>query len=260
MLPGQQSEPDSTIRSRELGEALRAAMDATQLTGRGIAKKLGWSQSQVSKLLNGHRIADEVDVSAFLAVCDVVGDKRDALLALARELGKPGWLQQHDSKLPEQVRTLIDHENKAVTIKEFEALVIPGLLQTDAYASGLLLGSGSVSPPEIQGRVAARLGRQSLFTADHRPDFTFLIHELVLHLPVGGSGVMSEQLHHLLRMSVRPYISIRIIPCSPETRPSWRGRTKLFSSVGTSPAITLSRIPTGFSTSVPLTSSTPRFS
>ncbi|HEX7658701.1 MAG TPA: helix-turn-helix transcriptional regulator [Pseudonocardiaceae bacterium] len=239
MLPGQQSEPDSTIRSRELGEALRAAMDATQLTGRGIAKKLGWSQSQVSKLLNGHRIADEVDVSAFLAVCDVVGDKRDALLALARELGKPGWLQQHDSKLPEQVRTLIDHENKAVTIKEFEALVIPGLLQTDAYASGLLLGSGSVSPPEIQGRVAARLGRQSLFTADHRPDFTFLIHELVLHLPVGGSGVMSEQLHHLLRMSVRPYISIRIIPAASGAHAGTAGSFRLMEFDGIRPVVYL---------------------
>ena len=60
--------------------------------------------------------------------------------------------------------------------------------------------------------MAARLGRQSLFAADPRPEFTFLIHELVLHLPVGGPEVMSDQLHHLLRMSVRQYISVRIIP------------------------------------------------
>lgn len=225
-------EPESTIRSRELGEALRAAMERANLSGRALAKKLQWPQSQVSKLLNGRRIADEVDIAAILALCGVTGDLRAELLALARELGKPGWLQQHGSRLPKQLRTLIDHENKATTIKEFEALVIPGLLQTDDYARELLLRSGSIPTEEVQDRVAARLARQSLFSAERRPEFTFFIHQLVLHLPVGGQQTMSEQLHHLLRMSVRSYISIRVVPASFGAHAGTAGSCRLIDFVG----------------------------
>ena len=41
---------------------------------------------------------------------------------------------------------------------------------------------------------------------------TIFMHEQALRLPVGDSGVMAEQLHHLLRLSVRPYLTIRLIP------------------------------------------------
>jgi transcriptional regulator with XRE-family HTH domain len=225
-------EPGSTIRSRELGEALRAAMERADLSGRALAKKLQWPQSQVSKLLNGRRIADEVDIAAILALCEVTGDLRAELLALARELGKPGWLQQHGARLPTQLRTLIDHESKATTIKEFEAMVIPGLLQTDDYAREMLLRTASIPSAEVQDRVAARLARQSLFSAARRPEFTFFIHELVLHLPVGGRAVMSDQLHHLLRMSVRGYISIRIIPASFGAHAGTAGSCRLMDFVG----------------------------
>jgi Domain of unknown function (DUF5753) len=59
---------------------------------------------------------------------------------------------------------------------------------------------------------AARLARQSLFSRDHPPRFTFYLHEFVLRLPMGGAAVMSDQLHHLLRMAVRPYITLRVVP------------------------------------------------
>jgi transcriptional regulator with XRE-family HTH domain len=232
-----EEEPESTVRSRELGEALRAAMEGANLTGRGIAKKLQWSASQVPKLLNGQRIADEVDIAAFLALCGVTGAERDRLLALARELGEPGWLQQYGSRLPEQLRTLIDHENKATAIKQYECLVIPGLLQTDDYVRQLLIRSASIPKDEVQDRVAARLARQSQFSADRRPEFTFLVHEQVLHLPVGSPAVMSEQLHHLLRMSVRSYISIRVIPISYGAHAGTAGACRLMDFAGKIPSV-----------------------
>lgn len=202
----------STIRSRELGDALRQAMERAGLNGKRTARMLGWSESRVSRLLTGQLGATEIDISAFLAVCMVTGEERERLLRLTREQDQPGWLQQHGSKLPEQLKTLVDHETKAVEINEFEALVVPGLLQTGDYAQALLERSGTVPGDEVQGRVAARLGRRSLFAREYRPHFNFYLHEFVLHLPVGGPEVMSDQLHELLRLSVRSYITIRVIP------------------------------------------------
>lgn len=203
---------EPTIRSRELGEGLREAMKRAGLNGKQAAQILDVTPSYVSLLLSGKRGASEVDIAAFLGVCRVKGPERDRLLALCREQDTPGWFQQHGSRLPQQLLTLIDHENKAVTISDFQPMVVPGLLQTGEYAHALIRETGNVPPDEIDDRVAARLARQSLFTRDRPARFTFYLHEFALRLPVGGPAVMLEQLHHLLRMSTRPYLTLRVVP------------------------------------------------
>ncbi|MGH3547880.1 MAG: helix-turn-helix domain-containing protein, partial [Pseudonocardiaceae bacterium] len=205
---------EPTIRSRELGEGLHRAMRQAGLDQKGAAQKLGWSQSRVSRLLSGKRGGTEVDVSAFLAVVEVTGAERDRLLGICREQNIPGWLQQHGTRLPQQLRTLIDHENKAVTIDDFQATVVPGLLQTTDYARALIREVGMIPAEEIEDRVAARLGRQSLFGRERPARFTFFIHEFVLRLPVGGPAVMFEQLEHLLRKATRPYLTLQVVPAA----------------------------------------------
>ncbi|PZS40626.1 MAG: XRE family transcriptional regulator [Pseudonocardiales bacterium] len=205
---------EPTIRSRELGEGLHRAMQQAGLDQKGAAQKLGWSQSRVSRLLSGKRGGTEVDVSAFLAVVEVTGAERDRLLGICREQNIPGWLQQHGTRLPQQLRTLIDHENKAVTIDAFEPTVVPGLLQTTDYARALIREVGTTPADEIEDRVAARLGRQSLFGRERPARFTFFIHEFVLRLPVGGPAVMFEQLEPLLRRATRPYLTLRVVPAA----------------------------------------------
>lgn len=203
---------EPTIRSRELGERLRRALHDVGMSGTQAAHQLGWSASRVSRLLSGKRGGSEVDVSAFLAVCRVKGEERDRLLELCREQNTPGWLQQHDSWLPQQDITLIDHENKASEIGDFQALTLPGLLQTGSYARAVFSGSANIPSSEVENRVAARLARQSLFSRDRPPTCNYFVHESVLRLPVGGPAVMYEQLHRLLHMAIRPYLTLRVVP------------------------------------------------
>jgi transcriptional regulator with XRE-family HTH domain len=205
---------EPTIRSRELGEGLHRAMREAGLDQKGAARLLDWSQSRVSRLLSGKRGGTEVDVSAFLAIVQVTGAERDRLLRICREQNTPGWLQQHGTRLPQQLRTLIDHENKALTIDAFEPTLVPGLLQTTDYARALIREGGTIPPEEIEDRVAARLGRQSLFGRERTARFSFFIHEFVLRLPVGGPTVMLEQLQHLLRKATRPYLTLRVVPAA----------------------------------------------
>ena len=128
---------DPTIRSRELGEGLRQAMQNAGLNGKQAAQLLDVTPSYVSMLLAGKRGASELDIAAFLGVCRVKGEERERLLALCREQETPGWFQPHGSRLPKQLMTLIDHENNAVAISDFQPLVVPGLLQTGDYAHAL---------------------------------------------------------------------------------------------------------------------------
>ena len=216
---------EPTMRSRELGDGLRQAMEAAGLTGKQAAQALSWSPSYVSLLLSGKRTAGEVDIAAFLGLCRVKGPERDRLLALCRDQDTPGLFQQHGSRLPLQLVTLIDHENKAVVISSFVSTLVPGLLQTGDYTRALLRDAGRVPAEEIDDRVAARLARQSLFSRDRPAAFTFYLHEFVLRLPVGGPAVMADQLDLLERMSRRPYLTLRVMPATLGAHAATAGAT-----------------------------------
>jgi transcriptional regulator with XRE-family HTH domain len=221
---------EPTIRSRELGEGLRQAIERGQFNGKQLAARLGWSESHVSRLLTGRRAAKEVEVAAILALCGVKGAERARLMNLCQDQHTKSWFQPFGSRLPAQVRTYIDHENKATEITDFQALLMPGILQTDEYARAVIGRIANVPADEIEERVAARAARRIIFSRPDRPRCTFLIHEFVLRLPVGGSETMSEQLHHLIRMSVRPYITIRVIPVACGAHAGSAGAFKLLES------------------------------
>ena len=119
---------EPTIRSRALGEGLRQVMEQAGLTGKQAAHLLDCSPSWVSRLLSGKRGGSEVDVAAFLGVCRAKGPERERLLARCQEQNTPGWLQRHGTRLPQHLVTLIDHEDKAVAISAFQAMLVPGLL------------------------------------------------------------------------------------------------------------------------------------
>jgi len=211
---GRMPEHETTVRSRELGEGLRGVLERAGLTGKEVARQLDWSQSDVSRMLTGKRAVKETDVATFLGICRVRGKERERLLNLCREANKPGWYQQHGSRLPKQLRTYIDHEDKAIVIADYAATLLAGSLQTGDYARAVITRIVNIPAAEVDERVAVQLARQSIFSRPRPARYTFFVHEYALRLPVGSAAVMSEQLHHLLRMSVRPHISLRVVPAS----------------------------------------------
>lgn len=213
---------ETTVRSRELGEGLRLAMAKAGLPGNEVARMLGWSTSRVSRILRGKRGGSPVEVSAMLALCRVVGEERDRLLRLSEEVDRSGWLQQHGGALPKELRTLVGHEDQAIKIVDFQLAYVPGLLQTPSYAHAVIGAGANLPPMEQSDRVKARMARQMVLKRDNVP-LTFLLHEHVLSLPVGGPTVMSAQLHHLLQLSVRPNISVRVIPAKVGAHPGMTG-------------------------------------
>jgi transcriptional regulator with XRE-family HTH domain len=205
-------EHETTVRSRELGEELRRVLEKAELTGLEVARQLGWSQSDVSRMLTGKRAVKETDVATLLGICRVKDRERARLLKLCQEANKRGWWQQYGSRLPKQLRTLIDHEDSAIRISDYQCTLFSGLLQTGDYARAVAERSANLPHEEIDERVVAKLARSRVFGRSPSSRYTFFVHESVLRLPVGGPSVMSDQLHHLLRMSVRPYLELRMLP------------------------------------------------
>jgi transcriptional regulator with XRE-family HTH domain len=214
---------DPTVRSHALGERLRKAMENAGYNGTQMADELGWSQGKVSRLLAGKRGGSDIDVSAFLAVCKVKGAERERLLRLSEEHTRPGWWVQHGSVVPSEISALIDLEAKMANLCEFQNLLVPSFLRTPEYARAVLCRSVNVPHEEIDDRVQALAARQEVLNQPRAPICTFFLHENVLRLPIGGPMVLADQLHHLLRVSVRSNVTIRVVPMRVGTHAGMAG-------------------------------------
>src|SRR5205823_7882045 len=112
--------------------------------------------------------------------------------------------------------TLFRSETEATALYVFEHSLVPGLLQTPAYARAVLATRPNTAEDEIDNLVAARLARQAVLTRDDPPAplLWTLIDEGVLHRPVAPAEVMHDQLMYLVQMSRRPNVTIQVVPYS----------------------------------------------
>ncbi|GGM82601.1 hypothetical protein GCM10011609_18190 [Lentzea pudingi] len=202
----------STARGREFGDAVRAALSATGMSARLICEKIDWDPGKLSDLLHGKGGSSEVDLAILLSFCRIAPEERDHLLRLFRETDVRIWWQHFADQQTFRMRTFLEHLWKAKEFLVWQPLVIPGLLQLPDYLRALCRESVSLPADEIEDRVAGRVRMQEVLR--QRLDCTFYIHEQVLWTQVGGEELMRAQLHHLLQMSVRPYIHLRIVPFS----------------------------------------------
>ncbi|MCP2335220.1 helix-turn-helix domain-containing protein [Actinomadura rupiterrae] len=113
----------------------------------------------------------------------------------------------------EWMRKWRDIENRASSLLSFETTVIPGLLQTEEYASAVFQLATHLG--DTDKVLADRLDRQKLLTSeDDPPTMVAVISEAVLVSCVGGPEVMKEQLQHLVRMADRDNVFVHIVPFS----------------------------------------------
>ena len=198
------------MHGREFGESLRRLIQSTGLLEAELARRLGWEHAKMSDLVNGKGGTSLEELAFLLGMCGAKPDEFEHLKDLYLESREKGWLQLFDSGLPAHVRTLLQQERLAKEIVHWSSLFMPGLLQTERYARAAAEDSPLVEADEVPNWVAARMERRGI-VAGHRK-FVFYVYEPVLYSPVGGADVLAEQLHELLRMLVRPYISLRVLP------------------------------------------------
>ncbi|MFJ8646432.1 Scr1 family TA system antitoxin-like transcriptional regulator [Streptomyces sp. NPDC093546] len=115
------------------------------------------------------------------------------------------------SQLPHWFQPYAEMEAKAAYISSYQAQLVDGLLQTEAYARAVL---GARTDGNLDARVAARLERQRILDRENPPLMWVVLSEAVLHQEVGGREVMREQLTHLLGLQGREWVKVQILPFS----------------------------------------------
>lgn len=199
------------MRGREFGDAIRALLRAAGLTNRAAADLLGWQEAKVSELVNGKEGVSDVDLAKLLGLLRTPPAEFDHLMALHRDTNLRDWLQPTKSGLTDRARTLREHEKIATGVTGWSMNVVHGLVQAPDYITHLVNSSGRLSIDERPVVISNRLARQRAVLDGYRTVMIYL-HEQALRLPVGNPDVMADQLHHLLRVSVRPYLTLRVIP------------------------------------------------
>jgi hypothetical protein len=112
-------------------------------------------------------------------------------------------------------------EADAVSINDYEPGVVPGLLQTPAYARALHEGAlPRLSPQVIDQRIEERQTRQKALGRESPPTLAAIMDEAVLRRPVGGAAVMSAQLERVINASGKPNVSIQIVPFGAGAHPA----------------------------------------
>jgi transcriptional regulator with XRE-family HTH domain len=174
----------------------------------------GWSQEQLGRRLSfSADLVGKVETNEraptpeFAAGCDDGFPQMDGLfgrlLGLARR-----W----DGPHPQWFRDWVQAEHEAASLRWWEPMLVPGLLQTADYARALFRAWQSISDDELEELVSARIERQSILDRLRPPELWVVIDEVVLHRCVGSRKIMHDQLLHLADASCRPSITVQIVP------------------------------------------------
>lgn len=118
-----------------------------------------------------------------------------------------------DGGYPSWFTEWVEAERRATSLRTWQPLILPGLLQTPDYARALFLAwRGSDSDAELDELVSARIQRQAIFQPPNPPSLWAVIDEGVLRRRIGSAKVMREQLGHLMAVSERSKITVQVVP------------------------------------------------
>ncbi|MEE1755429.1 helix-turn-helix domain-containing protein [Streptomyces sp. SP18CS02] len=204
------------VRRRKLGEELRGLRLGAGLTSREAARLVGWHQSKVSRIETGTSGVTSADVKRLLDAYGVREPRRRALLEAlsgAADGGGGGWWHAYRGVIPSQYSDFISLEATASAARTLETSVVPGLLQTPAYAKAVTRAALDGLPPAtIDSLVRVRIARQEVLHGDPPLRLEAVLDEAVLRRQVGGPQVMREQLQRLMELAQMPQLRLQVMP------------------------------------------------
>ncbi|MFB6556830.1 helix-turn-helix domain-containing protein, partial [Streptomyces sp. NPDC056405] len=182
------------------------------LTAEQVAERLLVSQSKISRLENGRRSISQRDVRDLCGVYEV-DDRRivDSLMQMAKDSRQQGWWHAFGD-IPYSV--YIGLETEAASLRTYESLLVPGLLQTPGYAEAVIPGAvPELAPEDLEKRIQVRMRRQDRVRDQERPlRLWIVLDESALRRVVGSHLVMREQLEHLVEVSTLPHVTVQVLP------------------------------------------------
>lgn len=203
---GNGGEPDGSDSLKAFGAVLKAFRKRAQLTQDELAARVRYSAQTIASVAQGRRMPPADLVERAEAVLDAFGALRAAARHAVRRPGLASWFREWAGL-----------EEEAVSLCTYECRVIPGLLQTEAYARAVTV---SVPPPksehQVAAQVSARLDRQHLLHDRPNTAYSFIIEQALIERRVGGVDVTRELIDHLVTCAQLANVELQVMPiCQP---------------------------------------------
>ncbi|MFJ6086911.1 helix-turn-helix domain-containing protein [Streptomyces sp. NPDC092369] len=204
---------DPSLNRRKLRLTLRRAREQAGLSQREAAERVEWSQSKLIRVENGTVGVSVSDLRALLALYDVTDPGQvEELEQAARGSKGPSWWSGFHEVVTPQFAQYLGYEGAADSLHTYHPIVVPGHLQTRAYAEALL-APRDLEEDRCRRVVDLRMERkQRMFDDSGRPACEFVLDEAAVRRQIGGKEVLGQQLGHLLELARRPQVSIRVLP------------------------------------------------
>ncbi|MFG1674998.1 DUF5753 domain-containing protein [Micromonospora sp. NPDC049282] len=202
------------VRRVRLGVELRRLRRRESLTLEQVCVRLGWaSTSKLSRIELGQSRPDLADILDLLDVYEVPPHQRDDLIVIARDAATGRGWSKALGEMGERQRAYAELEAGAERIVEYQPALVPGLLQTPAYARlRVAAGASLASEVDVEADVRARAVRQELLVRPEPPHYTALLDERACE-PAGlPTEVWREQVRHLLVLAERSHVTVRVLP------------------------------------------------
>ncbi|MGW7364031.1 helix-turn-helix domain-containing protein [Streptomyces sp. NPDC054841] len=210
-------EPESSDSLRTFGAVVQALREHAGLSREEFAALVRFSKHTVTSVELGRRMPDDEFVELAEAALGNTGALRRAAQHLSRQPGLASWF-----------RKWARMEKTAITLYTYECRLIPGLLQTEAYARTLFADR---LPPlrdeEIEAQLVARAERQRLLRERPNTAYSFIVEEHLFKRRTGGLQVTVDLIDHVLGLAEQRNIEIQVMPLVRETHAGLAGPMQL---------------------------------
>ncbi|WP_017596250.1 helix-turn-helix domain-containing protein [Nocardiopsis potens] len=201
------------------GDDLRRFRRQSGFSQQQLADAIPMSQSMISDIERG-RVAPKWEHV----------ERIDRVLTTRGRVAASWKLRFNAHQVPPWVKEVSQLEQRAACIRDYHPLVVPGLLQTEAYARATIrAGNMNATPEQVNALVASRLERQRILASPAAPRYTAVIDETVLLRPTGGEQVMKEQIDHLVAASSSERTEVLTVPLKTKMHPGLDGPFRLLS-------------------------------
>lgn len=202
-----------TIRRRQLSAILRRMRKEAGLSLEEAAKRVEWSRAKLGHIETGERKKPSVvEIKALLHEygMDPADPQHEAVLTLTRHAQQRGWWTRYDDIL---TGSYVELEAEAVSIANYEAFGVPGLLQTPGLARLMQRARLWRDPEDIQRAVDARVRRQQILVGEAPTQLWAVIEEHALQRLAGAPDVMREQVEYLVDLAdASGHVTIQVLP------------------------------------------------
>jgi transcriptional regulator with XRE-family HTH domain len=216
-------------RRRLRAELRRARLDAN-LTQEQVASAMDWSLSKLIRIENGTVNISTNDLKAILTHYKIFDEERTAdFLALSRGARERSWWSGYRDVAPSKLLQMIEYEAASIITRNYQPLLVPGLLQTEEYARNVYRRlNPQESATRLESLVEVRMRRQELLSRPDAPLLFFIIDQAVVERIVGGKATMRRQLSQLIELAGMPKVTIEVVPFEAGAHPGLLGSFMIY--------------------------------